>query len=68
LEKIFEDRVARALARMGIPGKDEVNGLAEKVQKLTKQVAELDKASAAKKAPPKKPVAKKATPKKTSSK
>ncbi|HLF31792.1 MAG TPA: phasin family protein [Xanthomonadales bacterium] len=68
LEKIFEDRVARALARMGIPGKDEVNDLADKVQKLTRQVAELDKASAAKKAPPRKPVAKKATPKKTSSK
>jgi poly(hydroxyalkanoate) granule-associated protein len=69
LEKIFEDRVARSLGRLGIPGKDEVNSLAEKVQKLARQVAELDnKASAARKAPARKPAAKKVATKKTASK
>ena len=42
LERIFEDRVARALTRMGIPSRDDVNDLADKVQKLARQVAELD--------------------------
>ena len=47
LEHIFEDRVARALTRMGIPNKDDVNDLAEKVHNLARQVAELDSKSAA---------------------
>lgn len=42
LEKIFEDRVARALAGLGIPSKDDVNRLADRVQKLSREVAELD--------------------------
>lgn len=42
LERIFEDRVARALSRLGIPSKEDVNGLAEKVQKLAREVSELD--------------------------
>jgi len=41
LEKIFEDRVARALSSLGIPSKEDVTGLAEKVQKLAREVAEL---------------------------
>jgi len=41
LERIFEDRVARALSRLGIPSKEDVNGLAEKVQKLAHEVTEL---------------------------
>jgi poly(hydroxyalkanoate) granule-associated protein len=65
LEKIFEDRVGRALGRLGIPGKDEVNSLAEKVQKLAAQVAELGGRSAqVKKAPRVKPAAKKVARKK----
>lgn len=50
LEKIFEDRVARSLASLGIPSRDDVNGLAEKVQKLSRQVAELDAKTSATKA------------------
>ena len=71
LERIFEDRVARALSRLGIPSKEDVNGLAEKVQKLAREVSVLDgkKGTAqsrvkvavkAKKAPAKKAAAKKA--------
>lgn len=41
LERIFEDRVARALSRLGIPSKEDVSGLAEKVQKLAREVSEL---------------------------
>jgi poly(hydroxyalkanoate) granule-associated protein len=41
LEKIFESRVARAMAGMGIPSKEDVNGLAEKVERLAREVAEL---------------------------
>lgn len=73
LEKIFENRVARAMAGLGIPSKEDVNGLADKVQKLARQVAELDgktstrkpaaktvvKVSATKKAAGKKPAARK---------
>ena len=41
LEKIFEDRVARALSRLGIPSKEDVSGLADKVQKLAREVSDL---------------------------
>ena len=74
LEKIFEDRVARALAGLGIPSKDDVNSLSDKVQKLARQVAELDgetisvKKTVSRKAPVKKVPAKKATVKKTTAK
>jgi len=61
LEKIFEDRVARALGSLGIPTRDDVNDLARRVQKLSGQVAALDKRAkpAAKKAAVKKTVARK---------
>lgn len=69
LEKIFEDRVGRALARIGIPGKDEVNDLAEKVQKLATQVAELGgKARPVKKAPQAQAAARSVTRKKVTKK
>lgn len=42
LETIFENRVARALAGLGIPTREEVNHLEEKVRVLSRQVAELD--------------------------
>ena len=68
LEGIFEDRVARALTRMGIPNKSDVNDLADKVQKLAQQVAQLDIKAASGK--PRtvvrktaRPVARKSTPK-----
>jgi poly(hydroxyalkanoate) granule-associated protein len=72
LENIFENRVARALASIGIPTSSEINDLAQRVQTLSRQVEALNKKAkpAAKKAAPKKPaamkpVAKKTTPRKT---
>jgi poly(hydroxyalkanoate) granule-associated protein len=38
LEKVFEDRVQRALNRLGIPGREEVAGLTERVDALTAQL------------------------------
>ena len=35
LEKVFEDRVQRALNRLGIPGRDEINALTARVDTLT---------------------------------
>ena len=35
LEKVFEDRVQRALNRLGIPGRDELNALTARVEALT---------------------------------
>jgi poly(hydroxyalkanoate) granule-associated protein len=69
LEKIFEDRVARSLTRLGIPSNEDVSDLAGKIEKLATQVSELAKSdntvkskpkSAPKAKPPvkKKPVAK----------
>jgi hypothetical protein len=47
LERIFEDRVARALSRLGIPSKEDVSGLADKVQKLAREVSDMDGKKAA---------------------
>jgi len=41
LEKIFESRVARALSRLGIPNQEDISSLAEKVQKLAREVSQL---------------------------
>jgi poly(hydroxyalkanoate) granule-associated protein len=46
LEKIFEDRVARSLGRLGIPSREDVNGLADRVRVLSRQVAELTEKTA----------------------
>lgn len=56
LEKVFEDRVARALSRLGVPTSDEINELSKRVQELNTRVRELAKAqsgAAAKKTAPK---------------
>ena len=53
LEKIFEGRVARALSSLGIPSKEDVTGLAEKVQKLASEVEVLGGKKASGKAPAK---------------
>lgn len=63
LEGIFEERVARVLAQLGVPTATEVNKLSASVQSLAKKVTAMSKAAkkpAAKKAVAKKPVAKKA--------
>jgi len=53
LEKIFESRVGRALSGLGIPSKDDVNGLANKVDSLTREVAQLESKLVMTKAKPK---------------
>ena len=74
LEKIFEDRVAKALAGLGIPSKDDVSNLADKVQKLTREVAALEgkvgasRAKAASRAPARKAKAGKSGTRKTAQK
>jgi poly(hydroxyalkanoate) granule-associated protein len=42
LERIFEERVARALASLGIPTREDIKGLSVRVQDLAEQVRELD--------------------------
>lgn len=59
LEQVFEDRVARALTRLGVPTQREVQGLAKRVEDLTDAINGLARkparaAAAAKKAPAKK--------------
>lgn len=41
LEKVFEDRVARALSRLGVPTSDEIQQLSARVQELNNRVREL---------------------------
>jgi poly(hydroxyalkanoate) granule-associated protein len=51
LEKVFEQRVARALSRLGVPTSDEIGELSNRVAELNKRVAELAKKQDAKPAP-----------------
>lgn len=61
LEKVFEDRVSRALGKLGVPGRDEMEALVARVEELSKAVKKL--------APqPTTPTAKKAPAKKAASK
>jgi poly(hydroxyalkanoate) granule-associated protein len=62
LEKVFEQRVARALSRLGVPTSDEIRELSDRVAELNKRVTELARKQSAKPAAPKKP-AKKVAPK-----
>ncbi len=38
LEKVFEDRVSRALTRLGVPGRDEMHALVERIEELNRSV------------------------------
>jgi poly(hydroxyalkanoate) granule-associated protein len=42
LEKVFEDRVSRALGRLGIPGRDEIRTLTSRVEELSREVRKLN--------------------------
>lgn len=42
LEKVFEERVAKALGRLGVPTADEVQELIKKVEELSKEVRALN--------------------------
>ncbi len=70
LEKVFEERVQRALTRLGVPGREEIAALIDRVDQLNRELRKLSatpaKASrAAKTAPATKQSAKKATAGKT---
>ncbi len=47
LEHVFESRVARALVRMGVPTRREIDQLAERVEKLAQAVKDASKPKAA---------------------
>ena len=71
LETIFEDRVAKALGKLGVPSAKDINALIARVDELNKSVQKLSaKAAAApaKKAgsPASKPAARRAAPRKPS--
>jgi poly(hydroxyalkanoate) granule-associated protein len=51
LEQVFEDRVARALAKLGVYTQDDVARLAERVDALSEAVNALIKSGAGKRAP-----------------
>lgn len=44
LEKVFEERVARALSRLGVPTSDEIQELNDRVKELNTRVRDLSKA------------------------
>ncbi|MBL0030147.1 MAG: phasin family protein [Rhodanobacteraceae bacterium] len=67
LEKVFEDRVSRALGKLGVPGRDEMEALVSRVEELSKAVKKLNPQAAAP-AAAKKAAAKKAPAKKAASK
>lgn len=51
LEKVFEDRVSRALGRLGVPGREELKTLTKRVEDLSREVRKLnDKPAPAKRA------------------
>jgi poly(hydroxyalkanoate) granule-associated protein len=66
LEQVFEERVARALATIGVPARTEVEELRHRIDELERQVAGLaDRQHAQAAKPPAKPVARKAPARKT---
>ena len=58
LEKVFEERVQRALVKLGVPGRDDLNALTERVERLTDAVRKANGTAPARKAA--KPAPKKA--------
>ncbi len=70
LEHIFEDRVSKALSRLGIPTAQDMAALHERIAALEAQLGKTAKpaSTAAKKVPTKKVAAKKSPAKKTSAK
>ena len=65
LEKVFEERVQRALTRLGVPGREEIAALIDRVDQLNRELRKFSgtpakAAKAPKAAPAKKPAARKA--------
>lgn len=65
LEKVFEDRVQRALTQLGVPGRDDLADLSDRVEDLTVELRRQNGAPArkasARKAPARKKAARKTT-------
>lgn len=64
LEQVFEQRVAKALAGLGVPSSAEIEALTAHVARLSQQVAQLNKASGTKAATATKSASKKKVTKK----
>ena len=65
LEKVFEDRVQRALTKLGVPGRDDLADLSDRVEDLTAELRRQNGAPARKAPARKAPARKKATRKTT---
>lgn len=65
LEKVFEERVQRSLNRLGVPSREDLQGLSKRVDQLNAELRKLGAAKPAAAAKPKAP-AKKAPAKKAS--
>ena len=50
LEKVFEERVNRALVKLGVPGRDDLNALSDRVDALTAELRRQGGKAPAKKA------------------
>ncbi|NZA26030.1 phasin family protein [Luteimonas sp. SJ-92] len=61
LEKVFEDRVQRALLRLGVPNREDLTELTRRVDTLTSELRRQSSTPAARKVAASRPVAKKAT-------
>jgi len=48
LEKVFEDRVSRSLSRLGVPGRQDMDALAARVEELARAVRQSNAAPAPK--------------------
>ncbi len=48
LEKVFEERVQRALVKLGVPGRDDLNALTERVERLTEELRKANGGAAPK--------------------
>ena len=48
LEKVFEDRVQKALVKLGVPGRDDLNALTHRVERLTEELRKANGGSASK--------------------
>lgn len=58
LEKVFEDRVSRALTRLGVPGREEMQALVDRVEQLNRSVRQQQATSTRPQPPaPRKPAA-----------
>lgn len=68
LESIFEERVAKALGKLGVPSSKDIDALIHRIDTLSANVARLSKAPAARKAAPAKTAAKAAAPRKAAAK